>query len=117
MSSYVVKVPTMLSKLLLLLSVMFMPFGMSSAGASAASMDHHAMMGAAAMEHCPDQPSKPDRMDGMAMCAMACASALPAQEPAREQAPKKDHQLVVPMAERTMSGIQPEIATPPPKRA
>ena len=102
-------------RLLVLLAVLLMPLGMAPAVASASPADHHPMMAGMAQEHCPDQSNKHERNDGLAMCSMACASALPAQEVARDEMPLRHHQLVAPMTTQTLHGILLEIATPPPK--
>ena len=101
-------------RLLVLLAVLLMPLGMAPAAASASPVDHHAMAGMA-MEHCPDQSNKHEHNDGLAMCSMACASALPAQELARDEMPLRHHQLVGPTMTQRLHGILLEIATPPPK--
>lgn len=100
-------------RLLVLFAVLLMPLGMEPASAA----DHHMTMAGTAMKHCPDQPSKHQHNDGLAMCSMACASALPAQELVRDETSVRRHQLVIPMAGRALHGIQLEIATPPPKLA
>lgn len=100
-------------RLLVLFAVLFMPFSMEPASAA----DHHAMMVGMTMQHCPDQSGKHQRNDGLATCTMACASALPAQELLRDETTIRLHQLVMPIAEQTLHGIRPEIATPPPKLA
>ena len=117
MRGYAFAMRTVLAKLVLLVAVLLMPLGMGPAGASAPTVDHHAMMTRMTMEHCPDQPKNHERGGGMATCSMACASALPAQELRRDGTPARDHQLVLPMIGRTLSSIHPEIATPPPKLA
>jgi hypothetical protein len=103
-------------RLLVLLAVLLMPLGMAPAAASASPVDHRAMAGMA-MEHCPDQSNKHEHNDGLTMCSMACASALPAQELTRDEMPLRHHQLVGPTMTQTLHGILLEIATPPPKLA
>lgn len=100
-------------RLLVLFAVLLMPLGMEPASAA----NHHTTMTGMVMEHCPDQSSKPQHNDGVATCSMACASALPAQELVRDEAPVRCGQLVIPMAGHALHGIQPEITTPPPKSA
>lgn len=100
-------------RLLILLAVLFMPFGMEPASAAAS----HGQMAGMSMQHCPDQSGKHQRNDGLAACTMACASALPAQELRRDETMIRLHQLVMPMAEQTLHGIHPEIDTPPPRPA
>jgi hypothetical protein len=98
------------SKLLLLLAVLLMPFGMAPAAAAA---QHHPM--ATAMGHCPDQQSRHEMKGGIAECTMACAGALPAAELAAEQAiPAASPRAAIPPAAR-LRGLNPDTATPPPK--
>jgi hypothetical protein len=104
------------ARLLLLLSVLLMPLGMGPAAASAPS-GHQAMMAGTSMDHCPEQSNKHERSEGMAFCSMACASALPAQDLARNEMCRRRHQLVAPAIGHMLTGIHPEIATPPPRIA
>lgn len=106
---------SVVGRLLLLLAVLLMPLGMAPAAASASPVGHHQMMAGMGMEHCPDRSNKHDEDKGLAMCSMACASALPAQELARDEIPLRRHQHLIPMVAHTLRGILPEIATPPPK--
>lgn len=108
---------TLVGRLLLLLAVLLMPLGMTPAAASASPVDHHQMMAGMAMGHCPDQSNKHGQDGGLAMCSMACASALPAQEVARDDTPLRQPQLLIPMMTQGLRGILLEIATPPPKIA
>ena len=97
-------------RLLTLIALVLMPIGMAGAPAMAAPADH----GMAAMNHCDDMPSEeqapPAKMDCTAMC-----TALPAAE-APVLAP-----MLKPVAPRSLAvsapfrGIEPEIATPPPR--
>ena len=98
-------------RLLVLLAVLLMPLGMEPASAA----NHHATMAGMAMEHCPDPLNKHQQNDGLAMCSMACASALPAQELVRGETPVGRPQLAMPMASHVLHGLHPETATPPPK--
>jgi len=107
----------MLGRLLVVLAVLLMPVGMRSAAASPLPSDHHAMMTGTPMGHCPQQPVGHQHQDGLATCSMVCASTLPAQDWARDDTTLRDHQLVAPVPARTLHGILPEIATPPPKLA
>lgn len=106
-----------IGRLLVLVAVLVMPLGMAPAVASASAVDHHAMMAGMATGHCPDQSNKHQRNDGQAMCSMACASALPAQDVAHDDTSLRHHQLVMPMITQTLHGVLLEIATPPPKFA
>ena len=98
------------SKLLLLLAVLLMPLGM--APATAAAQHDHVMASSMPMQHCPDpQKEKP----GIAVCAMACAAALPAVGK-----PLSDATVIVcapqqPATAQLLHGLHPETATPPPK--
>ena len=107
----------LIGRLLVLLAVLLMPLGMAPAAAVASPVNHHAMMAGMALEHCPDQSSKHEHNDGLAMCSMACASALPAQDLARDETLVRHHLLVIPMMVQTLRGVLLEIATPPPKFA
>ena len=111
-SRYEARVPTFLAKLALLLAVLLMPLGMAPA---AATGGHHMMAGMPA-GHCPDQGPTNHESSGIADCAMACASALPAADFASERQPlalSAAPLLAVP-AER-LHGLHPETATPPPR--
>ena len=102
-------------RLLMLFAVLLMPLGMEPPAAAAAN--HHATATSMAMEHCPNQSNKHQHNDGLAMCAMACASALPAQELVRGEAPIRRPQIVTPAVRHVLHGLHPETATPPPKLA
>lgn len=103
-----------LSRLLVLLALMLMPFGMAAAPAASA---HHHPMAAMAMEHCPEVPSRHAAQMGIGACTMACAGALPAIDLSRAAicviAASPEFS---PAAER-LEGQQPEIATPPPRHS
>lgn len=107
----------MIGRLLVLLAVLLMPLGMEPAAVSSPAMDHNMMMPGGSMEHCPDQSSRHEHNDGLATCSMACASALPVQELVRDETLLRRHQLVMPMPGDMLHGIQPDIATPPPRIA
>ena len=104
-----------LANLLVLLAVLLMPLGMSSAASAAQTASHHDMAGIA-VGHCPDEDSRPEPMPGIAACTMACSAALPAIEPVQPQrsaqarAPQEIDRVPI------LSGLHPEAATPPPKR-
>lgn len=108
---------TALSRLVLLLAALAMPLGMASAAASAPASDHRAMITAKEPGHCSDRPDKQQHHDGRMTCSMACASALPAALPVQDSAAVPHDPLVAPVATRSLHGILPEIATPPPKSA
>ena len=98
-------------KLLTLIALMLMPFGMTAAPA-AASHDHSASM---AMGHCPDQ--LPDRhpATGLHECAMACSAALPAADMRQDDSVLIGHVPTVAYVVHQLHGLHPETATPPPK--
>jgi hypothetical protein len=100
-----------LVRLLALLAVMLMPFGMVPAAASAA---HH-QMASMPMQHCPEQGSGHQPKTAFAVCTMACSAALPAlDQSAAERLPIAREQGQPSLAQR-LSDLHPEIATPPPK--
>lgn len=99
-------------KLLTLLAVLLLPLGMSVA--PAATVQHHAAT--LPMQHCPDQAPTRDAKPGFVECMMACSAALPAAdldraEPLPIACPPERADVV-----RQLHGLQPETATPPPKR-
>jgi hypothetical protein len=99
------------AKLLLLLAVLLMPFGMSAAtaappGQAAASMP---------MSHCPEQGPTQSGKAGFVHCAMACSAALPADQTKRDEpAPIARVAIALDVAAR-LEGLGSEIATPPPR--
>lgn len=100
-------------KLLVLIAVLVMPFGMSAAPASSA---HHAPATSMPMGHCPDQSSGHDSMKGgIAECTMACAGALPAAVRSAGYRLKPVAELRFATASRSLHGLDPDTATPPPK--
>ena len=108
---------SILGRLLVLLAVLLMPLGMQPAAASATAAHDHAMIAGTPMGHCPEQSNGHQHNDGLATCSMVCASTLPAQDWARDEALSRDHQLVAPVPAQTLHGILLEIATPPPRLA
>jgi hypothetical protein len=99
-------------KLLFLLAVLLMPFGMAPAAAGAG---HHMVAADMPMGHCPNQDSGRHMKGGIAECTMACAGALPAvdlasQQPIRTISPV----AATPLTER-LHGLHPDTETPPPK--
>lgn len=102
-----------LAKLLLMLAVLLMPFGM--AAPAAAALPHRPAHAAAAMpmQHCPEQGRAPYAM--CAECTMACAATLPAVGMSAE----KHVPFVTAPAPRALAepllGLHPETATPPPR--
>ena len=97
----------------LLLAILLMPLGMAPAAAgSTPGADHHQ-----SMEDCPDGGSSQAGDNGIALCAMACAAALPAAEPRARGALPNAHERILPTASHLLHGLHPETATPPPKVA
>lgn len=100
-------------KLLTLIAVLLLPFGMTAA--PAASAMHHGSAAGMPEEHCPDKAPKSDSKAGFPVCTMACSAALPAANVQREQ-----HHLIVcvpegPETVERLQGLHPDTATPPPK--
>ena len=113
MSGYGAPVLMILTRLALLLALLLMPLGMAPlASAAASSAGHHQAMG-----DCPDDGSSQPGNDGIAECAMACAGALPAAEPAGRGLLPTQHQRMRMTASHQLHGLHPETATPPPKAA
>ena len=101
-------------KLLVLIAVLLMPFGMSAA--PAASSAHHAPATSMPMGHCLDQGSGHDGMKGgIAECTMACAAALPAVVRPADYSLKLVPELTFAAASPSLNGLHPDTATPPPK--
>ena len=102
----------MLWRMVLLLAVLFMPFGMTPAAATS-----HSPQAVMPMSHCPEQVPDHGGKAGFVECTMACSAALPAGdigqgEPVRiARAPDR------PAAARQLHGLHPDTATPPPKRS
>jgi hypothetical protein len=101
-------------RLLALVALVLMPLGMAGAPANAQSTttDHVAV----AMGHCDDQPAKdkapaPSKMDCMAMCTALPAANGPLLSSAMKPAAVRSTFVASPFA-----GVEPEIATPPPRR-
>jgi hypothetical protein len=99
-------------KLLALIAALLMPFGMTTV--PAAATEHHSA--SMPMKHCPEQGQQSGKA-GFVECTMACSAALPAAE-AGQNGPV----LVVcvpteAVAARQLHGLNPDTATPPPKRS
>ena len=99
-------------RLLALLAMVLMPFGMAAAPA-APSERHHSSVG---MEHCPEESSKTDMAGGPGGCAMPCSAALPAADLAAPSLRYTRYSGNSPIAV-TLAGIELEIATPPPRHS
>ena len=103
-----------LARLLLVFAVLLMPLGMAPAAASGPS--HHASA-SMPMGHCDQDAPKQHGDKGISECTMACSAALPAAAAARD-APLMILCLPAePAAAEILHGLQPDPATPPPKRS
>lgn len=102
-----------LAKLLLMLAVLLMPFGMAAPAAAAANPAHPAA--AMAMQHCPDQRGGPHHQGGFAECTMACAAALPAVASSAQPALLFVVAPTLRVLAEPLLGLHPETATPPPR--
>lgn len=112
---YRIRMRSALPRLLAILAVMLMPFGMAAAPAE--SIHHQQMAKAMPMEHCPEPASAPQSNGALAHCTMACAAALPAVDsPVFVSHPVAQSIPHAPTM-RTLLGTEPEIATPPPRPA
>ena len=100
-------------KLLTLIAVLLMPFGMV---APASATPHHAMA-SMSMEHCPDQSPGQKGKLGFTECTMACAGALPAADRSPQDERRVDVGLALALPVHQLHGIHVDIATPPPKRS
>ena len=104
-----------LLRLLTLLALVLMPFGMASTPAVAQAMPaNHAMAQSAHCDQQSDQNKSPAHSSQQMHCAM-CA-ALPASEPPRPDAELRPTAPRIIAAVCPFNGIELEIATPPPKR-
>lgn len=102
-----------IARLVLLISVLLMPLGMTPA---AAITGGHHMSAAMAVSHCDGQRSKPHPTGGLAECTMGCAAALPALAAPPAQAPLPiAGTLIRPSAGAVLHGLHPDPATPPPR--
>lgn len=112
---YRVRMRSVLLRLFAALAVLVMPFGMAAAPAVPTHHQKMAMTVPMPTQHCPE--SAPGSNVPLAHCAMACSAALPAvssAEPFAYQVVRSSPQIP---ALKTLSGIEPEIATPPPRFA
>ena len=109
--TYFAVMPSMVLRVLTLIALVLMPFGM---GAASAVPVHDAP----AASHCEDQGSQPAEpsSDQVVDCAMACSMVATAEPRTGESVP--NHRLPAdrPLAERG-TGLHPDTATPPPKRS
>lgn len=105
----------LLARLLLLVAVLLMPFGMTPA----AAMAHEQHSAAAAMPagHCPEQAPRPGGKAGFIECTMVCSAALPASDLKRHEPRLIVCVPVEAAAARQLHGLHPDTATPPPRRS
>lgn len=103
----------LIGRLVVLMAVLLMPFGMANAGAT------HSMHAVAQMpmHHSPISHSSLDPAAGLGECTMACSAALPAIDrsydpPQHPAAAPAEAALVA-----SLQGIVPQTATPPPKHS
>jgi hypothetical protein len=106
-----------IARLIIMLAVLVMPFGMTPAAATAHPMHGDmAMHAGMAMKHCPD-PAPSHSKGATAECTMACASALPAVDLVRAGPLDLSEVQLVASIDSGLDGLHPETATPPPRIA
>jgi hypothetical protein len=110
-SAYSWNMRKLIARLILMLAVLSMPLGMAPASAA----EHHSTAMASTMPHCPEPAPTNPAKGAIPACAMACASALPAADPARPERIALPDPPVATVAVQTLDGLHPETATPPPK--
>jgi hypothetical protein len=98
-------------KLLALLAVLLMPFGMAPVIAAPTQGNGTAMP----MQDCPQPVSDHHSKGTFAECTMACSAALPAVELVREAMPLPASLPIGPTVAQALHGLHPDTATPPPK--
>ncbi|MEO8547377.1 MAG: hypothetical protein ABI422_03310 [Sphingomicrobium sp.] len=101
-----------ISRLLTLLALVLMPFGMNAAMA-APPMDHSSM---AMAQHCGERSGQSGDMAAKhaADCTVACSALLATETAVAEPALAMRLPPAQPLME-IVTGFQPDIATPPPK--
>ena len=111
---YVERMMAALLRLLTLFALVLMPLGMTGAPAAASPIPaSHSMASASHCDEQGDQDQAPaSRMDCTAMCTALPATDTP--EPAPVLKPTAPRAIAVAMP---FDGIEPEIATPPPRLA
>lgn len=98
-------------RLLALIAVLLMPFGMSAAPATVV---HH-QASAMPVQHCPEPGSNPLSKGVLGDCTMACSAALPAEDVATAVLHPVSPLRPKPSLFLPLQGIELEIATPPPR--
>ena len=106
---------TAIWRLFSIVSLLLMPFGMAAAPAAPAG-GHHADAAMPA-EHCPEGDEQNGLGGAAAKCAMPCSAALPAVEVDPADGDRLAGTPAQPALDLALSGIELEIATPPPKQA
>jgi len=113
--AYVDAMGAAIFRLLALVAIVLMPLGMTGpAMAQPTSAEHTAL--AMQMGHCNEQPAKekapgPSNMDCTAMC-----TALPAADSPLPAETMRPVALLTAAIAARFTGIEPEIATPPPRQ-
>ena len=102
--------PALILRLMTLLALALMPFGM---GVASAAPVHHAPSAATACDEHGGQPAKASP-DQALDCAMACSMLVAAEARVEEPAPLIRLPAAGLLIERA-AGLHPETATPPPK--
>jgi hypothetical protein len=97
--------------LLLLIAMILMP----SATATAAAPAEHGAHAAAATEHCPEGKDQKQRSHGEAAHCAGCAATL-AEIPTGAGLAPMQHSVPVGPRPDVHAPVEPELATPPPKR-
>ena len=110
---YFARMPSLV-RLLTMIAVLLIPFGM--AAAPAAAIDGHHSSSSMTVEHCPENAPADAVSGGPADCAMPCSAAVPPAKLSAARSGDAASLAVEPILERALAGILLEIATPPPKR-
>ena len=100
---------------LALVAMVLMPFAMASAPAAAPAAGH-GMEAGMTDGHCSGEQPADEGTEMTDGCAMPCASALPAMERPASEPATVSAAIAVPV-QRTLLGVETEIATPPPRRS
>lgn len=101
-----------ISRIVLLLAVLLMPFGMVPAAAAG----HMGPSAGMPLGHCPDQEQRHQTNNGIEVCTMVCAAALPVSAASRaDKLATVQRAPVLPSLSQRLHGLHPETATPPPR--
>ena len=106
--AYGTRMVAQLLRLMMVIALALMPFGMTNAPAVAASILP------AAAGHC-DEHQKPDKLPAKMHMSCASCTALPAPDVAPEVSELRHEPPRLVKAVKAMSDTEPELATPPPK--